>query len=104
MKTYVLELDGTPKLAFRATGIGAAVNWPKRGIGRWCVRDYQGVLTVRLASIPEQAEWRAHSVGMEELDDEARERYPDDAPDSELKPGSYGSGPDTWVLVLDQND
>ena len=95
MKIYTIVVDGTPKLAFRAKDDAAADGWPKRGIGQLCVRRYEGALTVRPATIPEQAEWRAQSVAMEELDDE----YPGDDP--EPKRGPYGSTPDHWVLMLD---
>ena len=96
MKTYMVDLNGVPKLAFRAKDDAAAANWPKRGIGKWCVQEYAaGDVTVRPATIPEQAAWRAQSVSMDELNDEYG---------VELKPGSYGSGPDYWVLLLDPDD
>jgi hypothetical protein len=95
MKTYVLDVNSVPKLAFRAKDDDDAARWPKRGIGRWCVRDYrrEDSLAVRPATIPEQAAWRAQSVGMEE-----------EWGTDNLKPGSYGSGPDYWVLILDPDD
>ena len=96
MKTYVLDVNSVPKLAFRAKNDDtAAARWPKRGIGRWCARYYyreEDSLTVRPATIPEQAAWRAQSVVMEE-----------ETNTDNLKPGSYGSGPDYWVLMLDSD-
>jgi hypothetical protein len=80
MKTYVLEVDGTPKIAFRAKDDKDAARWPNEWLGIWCVRAYryQGTLAVRPATIPEQAAWRSHSVDMcGQSDDAEFERDPE---------------------------
>jgi hypothetical protein len=108
MKTYVLELNGKAKVAFRAEDDVAAADWLKSDIGRLCARDYEGAITVRPATIPEQAAWREHSVGMEEEQDEQDEDESDDDLNldsyGDLEPGSYGSGPDYFALLLDPDE
>jgi hypothetical protein len=80
-QTYVLEVDGKPKMVFREKDDAAAANWIK-GAAIWVEGNpgWHGTMTTRQATIPEQAAWRAHSVEMTE--------YPSD-------------DPDVHVLVLD---
>lgn len=80
-QTYVLEVDGKPKMVFREKDDAAAANWIK-GAAIWVEGnpDWHGTMTTRQATIPEQAAWRAHSVEMAE--------YP-------------SNDPDIHVLVLD---
>ena len=63
MKTYVLDLDGVPALAFRAKDDTDAASWT--GLeGPWLsFTDKRGdKLTVRPATIPERARWTAESI------------------------------------------
>ena len=73
-QTYVLEVDGKPKMVFREEDDAAAANWIK-GAAIWVEGDagWHGTMTTRQATIPEQAAWKAHSVEMAE--------YPSDDPD-----------------------
>jgi hypothetical protein len=73
-QTYVLEVDGKPKMVFREKDDAAAANWIK-GAAIWVEGNpgWHGTMTTRQATIPEQAAWRAHSVEMAE--------YPSDDPD-----------------------
>ena len=61
MRTYVLELDGKPKYAFRAKDGDVAVT-----VGMF-IHHSQGSATVRLATIPEQEMWRRDTVDFGEL-------------------------------------
>ena len=62
-QTYVLEVDGKPKMVFREKDDAAAANWIK-GAAIWVEGNpgWHGTMTTRQATIPEQAAWRAHSV------------------------------------------
>jgi hypothetical protein len=81
-QTYVLEVDGKPKMVFREKDDAAAANWSK-GAAIWVEGNpgWHGTMTTRQATIPEQAAWRAHSVEMTECD--------------------IDTDPDIHVLVLD---
>ena len=91
MKTYVVESDGIAKLAFRAKDDEAAAFWPtsRLSIPVLNANKITGTITVRPATIAEQAEWRAHSVEMQEL--HYADRQDDDVPcRSDPDPDDYG--------------
>ena len=84
MKTYVLEIDGVPSIAFRAKCDEDASEFTDRRKWFYLDEDAQP-LTVRLATLPEQAKWRAASVQgsfdvEEEEDEEAAREYNPDGP------------------------
>jgi hypothetical protein len=94
MKTYAVDVDGVASLAFRAKDDAAADQWLKGGVGKWFagLLPHRGkALTVRPATIPEQAAWRAQSVGMQCEHYEAEERYAaeDDGERHDPNPNSY---------------
>ena len=57
-KIYTLEIDGKPGVAFRAKDMPAALKASQR-IGKTYIRPRKGnvALSVRLATIPERAQW-----------------------------------------------
>ena len=68
MKTYTVDADGVPALAFRAKDDDAAAAWLTGWVGKWYAGTFAArnkALTVRPATIPEQAAWRAQSVRMQ---------------------------------------
>ena len=74
MKTYVMEVDGRPTVAFRAENESSAA---KRvdAIAGWLrghTKPTHGVATFRLATVPEQEKWRRQSVALL-LDEEGDE-------------------------------
>jgi hypothetical protein len=75
-QTYVLEVDGKPKMVFREKDDAAAANWNK-GAAIWVEGNpgWHGTMTTRQATIPEQAAWRAHSVEMTECDIDTDPRH-----------------------------
>lgn len=65
MKTYTMELDGKPILAFRARDDDEAATFPDliySPTSRFNFKKPEGTITVRPATIPERAEWTAYSV------------------------------------------
>ena len=69
MKTYVLEVDGEPKLAFRATDDQHAEHaWASGPYGWRGVWPYnpESTFVTRAATIPEMAAWRGHSIKMQD--------------------------------------
>ena len=65
MKTYTMELDGKPILAFRARDDDEAATFPDliySPASRFNFKKPEGTITVRPATIPERAEWTAYSV------------------------------------------
>ena len=68
MKTYTVDADGVPALAFRAKDDDAAAAWLTGWVGKWYAGTFavrNKALKVRPATIPEQAAWRAQSVRMQ---------------------------------------
>ena len=66
MKTYTVDANGIPALAFRAEDDAEAAAWLESPVGRLLATDFPEfrgkALTVRPATIPERAEWVASSV------------------------------------------
>ena len=80
MKTYVVESDGKPVMAFRARDDEHAASFPDRLRSSTSpLANYkpEGKLTVRLATIPERAKWTAESV--EDQDDDSADDYDADS-------------------------
>jgi hypothetical protein len=80
MKTYVLEVDGEPKLVFRAPDDQQAENsWASPPYGWQSVWPYnpKSTFVTRTATIPEMAAWRAHSVKMQEAATDGASFEPD---------------------------
>jgi hypothetical protein len=75
MRTYTLEVNGTPELAFRAKDDAAAEAWQQSatGLGWISGRELSGALTVRPATRPEQAAWRKQSVDLQVFVERANE-------------------------------
>jgi hypothetical protein len=93
-KTYVLEADGVPMLAFRAENDDDAAGFPdsyaQAVVDPSLARPFEGsTITIRLATIPEQAEWRRESVGVDYGDEDEDEYEYEDYSD-----------PDTLVVPL----
>ena len=91
-QTYVLEVDGKPKMVFREIDDAAAANWIKDA-SIWVEGNpgWHGTMTTRQATTPEQAAWRAHSVEMTE--------YASDDPDIHvLMLDAY------WMAVRDSGE
>jgi hypothetical protein len=66
VKTYTVDADGVPALAFRAKDDDAAAAWLTGWVGKWYAGTFAArnkALTVRPATIPEQAAWRAQASG-----------------------------------------
>jgi hypothetical protein len=71
-KTYTLEVDGNPLMAFRAEDMPHALEEAQR-IEKHYIRPRQGEvkLSVRLATIPERAKWTAEAI--EDIGDDGDE-------------------------------
>lgn len=71
MKTYTMEVDGTPLLAFRARDDDEAATFPNRIYSPTSMfKRPEGAITVRLATISERAAWTAYSVWKTEDDED----------------------------------
>jgi hypothetical protein len=66
-KTYTLEIDGMPVIAYRAKDDEDAYHTAARENAGWWVHRLNGKsATIRPATIPEQAAWRSLSVKTQE--------------------------------------
>ena len=64
MRTYVLDVDGEPALAFRAESEADAAK--VIAAGSLFLNRPEGTLTVRPATIPERHKWQRASSDLEE--------------------------------------
>ena len=99
MKTYTVDADGVPALAFRAKDDDAAAAWLTGWVGKWYAGTFAArnkALTVRPATIPEQAAWRAQSVRMQ-CEFEGVEKY---FADEEGEMPDVLPNPDTHLCTL----
>ena len=113
MKTYTVDADGVPALAFRAKDDDAAAAWLTGWVGKWYAGTFAArnkALTVRPATIPEQAAWRAQSVRMQ-CQFEGVEKYfadeegemPDVLPNPDTHLCMLGKDSDTAVITVEDN-
>jgi hypothetical protein len=66
-KTYTLEIDGMPVIAYRAKDDDDAKHVAARENAGWWVHRLNGKsATIRPATIPEQAAWRSFSIKNQE--------------------------------------
>ena len=71
IKTYTIELDGSPFLAFRARDDDEAATFPELIYSPMSIfKKPSGKLTVREATITERAAWTRQSVEDEEDNDD----------------------------------
>ena len=71
-KTFVMDTDGKPGFAFRAENAARAAAMVE-AMYNGPLKRPNGVLTVRLATIPERQKWQSESVDSDD-DDEDPER------------------------------
>jgi hypothetical protein len=90
MRTYVLDVDGKPALAFRAESEAAAAK--VIAAGSVFLNRPEGTLTVRPATIFERYKWQRASI--EDVDAD------DDADEDECDPEEWN--PDSVVVPLDE--
>ena len=101
MKTYTVDADGVPALAFRAKDDDAAAAWLTGWVGKWYAGTFAArnkALTVRPATIPEQAAWRAQSVRMQ-CEFEGVEKY---FADEQGEMPDVLPNPDTHLCTLER--
>ncbi len=109
MKTYTVDADGVPALAFRAKDDDAAAAWLTGWVGKWYAGTFavrNKALKVRPATIPEQAAWRAQSVRMQ-CEFEGVEKYFADEEGAMPNPDTLlctlGEDSDTAVITLEDD-